>query len=206
MRNFPIIACLSFAICYSHSADAADWISDPSYFTHSPQTGTRVTQYAPVGPFFLQPRPDYVESGFHHERSSIRVGDSSDNYVRTTRWGEPVRPYGEWQFPYRPYSVPYDMWGPQFPPSGFAPYYGVGPGAGMGAGFGFPGRGRMPYAQPFTHDTWYDRQTRPQGRVPRRDPRDVQFFHRRDETLRDPLAGEMEGPSAGSMDGAGMME
>lgn len=179
-------------LCPGSLLHAADWISDPSYYTHSPQATTRVTQYAAVGPFFVQPGPNYVESGYHHERSSIRVGDSSDNYVRVTRWGDPVRPYGEWQFPHRPYSVPYDMWGPAYPPFGFSAPYGYGPGP--YAGFGFPNDNGLPPGYPVPGDTWHDRHTRPQGHVPRRDPRDQQFFYRRDETLRDPSQGPSGGP------------
>ena len=208
MRHFnSFLAGFVVLFCCFGQIESAEWISDPSYYTHSPETGTRVTQFAPVGPFYWPARPDFVESGYHHERSSIRVGDSSDNYVRVTRWGEPVRPYGEWQFPYRPYSVPYDMWGPPFPQFGYAPYYGVGPGfgpgfgpgdgPGVGPGVGFPDSRRLPYAQPFTNDTWYDRRTRPQGRAPRQDPYDTQFFYRRDEAWRDPL----EGMPPGDMDG-----
>ena len=31
---------------------AADWIVAPSYFSHDPQSGQRVTQYTPIGPFY----------------------------------------------------------------------------------------------------------------------------------------------------------
>ena len=192
MRNSLPLVCLTVVfVCHTGLLRAAEWISDPSYYTHSPSTGTRVTHYAAIGPFFIQPRADYVESGYHHERSSIRVGDSSDNYVRTTRWGEPVRPYGEWQFPYRPYAVPYEACGPPVPQFGYAPHHGgygpEGHGPVPGAVYGFAEGHRLPYAQPWTDDTWYDRRTRPQGHPPRIDRHDRHFFHRRDETLRDPL-------------------
>ena len=193
MRNSLPLVCLTVVfVCHTGLLSAAEWVSDPWYYTHSPNTGTRVTQYAAIGPFFVQPSPNYVESGYHHERSSIRVGDSSDNYVRTTRWGEPVRPYGEWQFPYRPNSVPYDMWGPPFPQLGYAPYHGCRPGP--GAAFGFAEGPRLPYAQPLADDTWFDRRTQPQGYPPRVDRHDRHFFHRRDEPLRDPLPDEMRRP------------
>jgi hypothetical protein len=65
------------------------------------------------------------------------------------QWGNPVRPYEEWQFPFRPYSVPYDAWGPPFgglgngvgvyPYGGFPgpyPYSGAGPSFGPGFGPG----------------------------------------------------------------------
>jgi len=101
---------------------AADWITAPSYYTHDPRTGNRVPQYAPIGPFYTQPRGDFVRSGFRHSRSSIQVGTSADHYHVTEEWGRPVRPYGEWRFPYRPFSVPYPLWGPEFAYQPFFPY------------------------------------------------------------------------------------
>jgi hypothetical protein len=97
---------------------AADWILAPSTFTHDPQTGARVSQFAQVPPVYVQTRPDYIKSGYRHNRSSIYAGDGSDNQHIVEQWGRPVRPYGEWLYPYRPYSVPYQYWG--------APYAGLG--------------------------------------------------------------------------------
>lgn len=123
-------------------ASGADWITAPSYYTHDPQTGERVSQYSPIGPFYTYPRPDYVQSGYRHMRSSIQVGRSADHMHIVEEWGRPVRPYGEWRFPFRPYSVPFQLWnspfaGTQFPwqpfpfssPNGHrgGPAYGGGP-------------------------------------------------------------------------------
>jgi hypothetical protein len=55
-----------------------------------------------------------VQSGYWHTRSSIQAGGSADHLHVVEEWGRPVRPYGEWRFPYRPFSVPYPLWGPQF--------------------------------------------------------------------------------------------
>jgi hypothetical protein len=117
-------------------AVAGDWITAPSYYTHDPQTGGRVRQYSPIGPFYIHPRADYQQSGYRHTRSSIRVGGSADDLHVVEEWGRPVRPYGEWQFPFRPYSVPYQLWGP--------PWYGYGWSLGPLADPQFPGSGR-PY-------------------------------------------------------------
>ena len=131
------------------SARAADWLTAPSYFTHDEQTGQRVPQYAESKPVHFAFDPTYVRSGFHHMRSSIRVGQSADHFHVVEEWGRPVRPYGEWRFPYRPYSVPYHLWGPPFagltiiPPW---PYHG-GYGAGYGGG-GHPGVGPAPGSFP----------------------------------------------------------
>jgi hypothetical protein len=135
MTRHQILAALGLTLLGIPSADAADWIFMPSKYSHDPQTGQRVTQYAPVEPVLVAVRPDYATSGYRHTQSRIRVGGSSDDLHITEEWGRPVRPYGEWQHPFRPYSVPYDLWGPPFPDWGpaawgnAAPYgaYGYGP-------------------------------------------------------------------------------
>ena len=53
-----------------HVAAAADWITAPSYYSHDPDTGQRVTQYSPIGPFYTFARPDFQRSGYRHTRSS----------------------------------------------------------------------------------------------------------------------------------------
>ena len=120
------------AVCGSR-AHATDWILAPSYYSHDPETGRRVTQYAQVGPVYVYPRPDYLKSGYRHMHSAVRGVRGTDHTHVVEQWGRPVRPYGEWRFPYRPYSVPYDLWGPQYDvwaspygrgPWGPAPYYG----------------------------------------------------------------------------------
>jgi hypothetical protein len=114
-------------------ASAADWLVAPSYYTHEPLTGQRVTQYAEIGPYYYYHRPDYQKSGYRHYRSTIQTGNTADNMHMVEEYGRPVRPYEEWRFPYRPYSVPYDAWGP--------PFGGLGGGVGYGGGFygGYPG-------------------------------------------------------------------
>ncbi|MFV1964287.1 MAG: hypothetical protein ACC628_02600 [Pirellulaceae bacterium] len=129
-----IVLSLVSALC------ANDWITAPSYYTHDPQSGERVRQYTPIGPFYTYGQSNYRKSGFRHSRSSIQVGQSADNLIVTEKWGDSVRPYGEWRFPYRPYSVPYPLWGP--------PYGGLGYGSGYGSygsGYGSYGSGDGPY-------------------------------------------------------------
>jgi len=117
------------------TAGAADWITAPSYFTHDPQSGERVQQYSPIGPFYTYTRGDFTRSGYRNTRSSIQVGTSADNYIVTEQWGKPIQPFGQQRFPYRPYSVPYNAWGPMFPGRGG---FGFGGGFGFRGGFGFP--------------------------------------------------------------------
>lgn len=139
MKPFAIVTALFWLT--ASNALAADWITQPSYYTHDPTSGERVRQYSPIGPFYSHTRGNFTRSGFRHTRSSIQVGGSADNYHLTEEWGKPVQPYGEWRFPYRPYSVPYDAWGPQLPAV-------VGGGLGRGGagrgGLGGPGIGGNP--------------------------------------------------------------
>jgi len=119
----------------SASADAADWLTLPSTYSHDPQTGMRVSQFAAAEPAVAPGAPNFRSSGYTHTRSTLAYGQSADNYHRVEEWGAPVRPYGEWRFPYRPYSTPYPNWGP--------PYAGLNLGLG---GFGPAGpRGNWPH-------------------------------------------------------------
>jgi hypothetical protein len=120
-----------------------------------------------VGPYYYFTRPDFLKSGYRQYRSTIDLGNSSDNMHIVEQWGAPVVPYEQWRFPYRPYSVPYGAWGPPYgglgggnggyPYSGgnganifggfFPPYGGFGGYGGLGGpgvaapGFGGPGGG-----------------------------------------------------------------
>ena len=94
---------------------ADDWMTWASSYTHSPQTGERVDQYAqteqPISPY----RQDFTRSGYRHFRSTLQAGQSADNIHIVEQWGQPIVPYEQWRFPFRPYAVPYDAWGPQAP-------------------------------------------------------------------------------------------
>lgn len=114
------------------SSTAADWLTQPSFYTHDPNTGQRTHQYATPPPAIVNQPASFQTSGFRHYRSSLQYGRSADNYHRVEQWGPPVRPYGEWRFPYRPYSVPYDQWG--------APYAGLNLGLGGFGGYPVPGQ------------------------------------------------------------------
>jgi hypothetical protein len=120
--GFTLMVC--FANCSSVKAN--DWMTWPATYTHD-ASGRRVDQYAlpqeAVGPN----RSDVVRSGFRHYRSSLQVGQSADNYHITEQWGNPIVPYEHWRFPFRPFGVPYDAWGP---PTPYGMFY--------GAGLGFP--------------------------------------------------------------------
>jgi len=127
------------------TSPAADWLTAPSYYTHDTASGQRVAQYAPIGPFHYFTRPDYMKSGYRQYRSTIDLGNSSDNMHVVEQWGAQVVPYEVWRFPYRPYSAPYQAWGPPYGglgggTSGGYPYSGGIGGASIYGGV-FPGGG-----------------------------------------------------------------
>ncbi len=103
---------------------SADWLTARSFHTHDEQ-GQRTHQRSEP-PTTAVPNPAvFRTSGYSYFRSSLQYGPSTDHYHRVDQWGPPIQPYGEWRFPYRPYSVPYDQWGAPF--------------AGLNLGnFGFP--------------------------------------------------------------------
>ncbi len=122
MRTHILLAILAAAGLAGQAVRGADWIVARSYYTHDPQSGQRVTQYTPIGPFYSYTRTDYLRSGYRHTRSSIQAGGSADHMHIVEEYGAAVRPYGEWRFPYRPYSVPYGLWGAPFAGLGVYPY------------------------------------------------------------------------------------
>jgi hypothetical protein len=121
---------------------ASDWLTLPSTYTHDVESGARVAQFQPNAVPTVPAATNFRSSGYTHTRSSINYGQSADNYHRVERWGDPVRPYGEWRFPYRPFSTPYPNWGP--------PY------AGLNLGFGF---------RPFNGTRLDGRRPRPEHRA-----------------------------------------
>jgi hypothetical protein len=135
----------SIALILCAAAPGADWITAPSSYTHDPQTGERVDQYTPIGPVYTFARTDFMRSGYRHTVSNLQVGRNADHMHIVEEWGRPVRPYGEWQFPFRPYSVPYQLWGP--------PFGGLG-----GSGWG---QGPMPGPYPEGEGDPYGRQVPP---------------------------------------------
>ena len=95
-----------------------------------------------------------MKSGYRHTRSTIDLGNSSDNLHIVEEWGRPVQPYEQWRFGNRPYGDnPYPAWGPPLAGAGIVPGYGWG-GFGFGGGFG-GGRG-SPYYQMQGPAPWLD--------------------------------------------------
>jgi hypothetical protein len=137
-------------------AQAADWITAPSYYTHDPNTAERVCQFSPIGPFYVYTPPNYVKSGYRNFRSTIQAGGSADNLHIVEEWGRPVQPYEQWRFGNRPYGDnPYPAWGPPFAGAAIVPGYG-GFGGGFGGGYGGGRGGGSPYYQMQGPAPWLD--------------------------------------------------
>ena len=92
-------------------AEETSWIFSRSAYTHSPVTGQRIAQYCPEQPSFLRYDDTYQQSGYRHNLITIGSGDNADrtNIVQTWGLGLAIRPYGEWERPYRPYATPYSV-------------------------------------------------------------------------------------------------
>lgn len=136
MRHNIALVTVLFALMPSAAkAEESSWIFQPSYYSHSPVTGQRVVQYQPEQPAFVPYDPTYQQSGYRHDHTSIHVGNSQDDLHIVQTWGQPVRPYGEWEYPFRAGATPFGPWGnPQGPwtlpfdswqnPYGLGRYYG----------------------------------------------------------------------------------
>jgi len=108
-----VIAVSAVAPVCATPAQAESWLFKPSTFSHHPMTGARVNQYAAKKPSYVRTDGTYLESGYRHMRFNIRAGGSADrlHVVQTWGAGEAIRPYGEWQFPFRAGATPYGPWG-----------------------------------------------------------------------------------------------
>ncbi|MFO0939482.1 MAG: hypothetical protein U0930_01815 [Pirellulales bacterium] len=142
MNSYTKICCQILTgivqVCLLSFTYGDDWMTWPSTYTHDKQ-GVRVDQYAmpvePIGP----DRSSYQRSGYRHFRSTLQAGQSADNYHVVEQFGAPVVPYEQWRFPFRPYGVPYDAWGPQTPMNminASGNYFGY--------GYGYPNPPTMP--------------------------------------------------------------
>jgi hypothetical protein len=115
MRLHHAIALL-FCLLLTSAATASEssWMFQPGYYTHSPVTGKRVAQYEPENPSYVVVDPTYQESGYRHQL--IQNGTEWLNVIQTWGAGTAIRPYGEWEFPYRAGATPFGPWGnPQGP-------------------------------------------------------------------------------------------
>jgi len=120
MRRHLAMVIAATAIAPAASAtDAASWIFQPSAYSHDPISGHRVNQYMPEKVSYTRSDSTYRQSGYRHHRVGIRGADGSVDRLHVVEsWGagEAIRPYGEWQRPFRAGATPYGPWGnPQGP-------------------------------------------------------------------------------------------
>ena len=112
--HHAIFFILSVFVVPAAQASDVSWIFRPGYYTHSPVTGQRVAQYEPERPSIVPTDPTYQESGYRHQ--IIQAGNDRLNIVQTWGAGTAIRPYGEWEYPYRAGATPFGPWGnPQGP-------------------------------------------------------------------------------------------
>jgi hypothetical protein len=129
-QHLAIVFVLSIFVVPAAEASDVSWMFRPGYYTHSPETGQRVAQYEPERPSIIPTDPTYQESGYRHQ--VIQLGTDYLNLVQTWGAGTAIRPYGEWERPYRPGATPYGPWimpyrawqNPYGPANG--PFYGYG--------------------------------------------------------------------------------
>ena len=111
-RHLACIAVLAALTTSGVKGEESSWIFRPSYFSHTPETGQRVVQYQPEEPVIVRCDPTYQESGFSYSHSSVQVGQNEDHLHIVQTWGrgDAIRPYGEWEYPYRAGATPYGPW------------------------------------------------------------------------------------------------
>ena len=87
---------------------------DRSHFTHAPRTDLRVVQYMPEQPAY-RTEGYYERSAMRYNQSTIGHGRNADrmNIVETWGRGAEIRPYGEWERPYRRGAQPIWMTDPR---------------------------------------------------------------------------------------------
>jgi len=109
---------LSFWLNSGGRVHASQWVFLRSNYSHSPDGSHRVTQFQPEPTVILPEDPTYIRSGFRHREMHLRAGRSADrlHVVETWGMGAYLRPYGEWEYPYRAGATPFGPWGnPQGP-------------------------------------------------------------------------------------------
>jgi hypothetical protein len=86
--------CLSLTLFFAlalgfaaSAANAAEWMFERSYYTHNPVQPVQVgPQPMPGSPYYSRPQGAFSTSGLRQLRSTIRVGNSVDNYYEWGGW------------------------------------------------------------------------------------------------------------------------
>ena len=64
-----------------------DWVFAPGDYTHDPDTGQRVTQFAPDAVAYYPFGRNYQRSGFRYNNSTLRIGNAVNRYTTVETWG-----------------------------------------------------------------------------------------------------------------------
>jgi hypothetical protein len=84
--SLSLLFALFCGVCAA-SANAAEWMFERSYYTHDPVQPVRVGPQPPAGgPYYSRVQGAYTSSGLRQLRSTIRVGNSVDNYYQWDGW------------------------------------------------------------------------------------------------------------------------
>lgn len=113
-QHLAAVVFLSVLLTGAGAPAESSWVFQPSTYSHDPQSGERVTQYAIKAPAYAPSDATYQRSGYVHNRTALRgAGGSIErrHYVETWGAGEAIRPYGEWEFPFRAGATPFGPWG-----------------------------------------------------------------------------------------------
>lgn len=109
-----LFAVVLLSVLAGNVGAGGSWIFQPSTYSHDSQTGERVTQYAAEPPVYGPSDPTYEQSAYIHKRTALWGVDGSverRHYVETWGEGEAIRPYGEWEYPFRAGATPFGPWG-----------------------------------------------------------------------------------------------
>jgi hypothetical protein len=90
--RLPLLVSVAFAFSLtSGTSSAQDWIASPSYYSHSPETGERVAQFAEKVTPMLHTDPYTTQGGMRHVRNSVQAGGVRDTHTYRRAMGRPKR-------------------------------------------------------------------------------------------------------------------
>lgn len=116
---FPVVLTLfTLGVSTGMPAAASQWVFMRSTYSHTADGASRVVQHTPEPTILLPRDPTFVQSGFRHSEMHLRAGRSADRLHMVQTWGVGayIRPYGEWEYPFRAGATPFGPWGnPQGP-------------------------------------------------------------------------------------------
>lgn len=86
-RLITLLFVVGFSLALSHSASAASWVFQKSYYSHDPVTEVRIGPQASGGPYYSRVQGEFTTIGLRHVRSQINVrGVVFDQYNVWDSW------------------------------------------------------------------------------------------------------------------------